>query len=108
MTDDLVKRLRDERLAMTRTEAADRIEQLERDLKTVLDREAATYARHDAKIEKLEREAILDAKLLADTQALLDNAVDALKTIAHLADGERVGGIASAVLAELEGGKRDD
>jgi hypothetical protein len=30
-TDDLVKRLRDEHLAMTRTEAADRIEQLERE-----------------------------------------------------------------------------
>jgi hypothetical protein len=114
MSDDLVKRLRDEHLAMTRTEAADRIEQLERDLKTVLDREAATYARHDAKSEKLEREKreaaldalaamgqaqeayeaqlkaeakvekleqehVLDAKLLADTQALLDKAVVALR-----------------------------
>ena len=103
-----------------------------------------------ARIEQLEREAILDAKLLADTQALLekaevvmreaadriqqlgrervaaiaaleesgrkrgetlallDKAADALKTIAHLADGERVGGIARAVLAEIEGGKRDE
>jgi hypothetical protein len=107
-----------------------------------------------ARIEVLERERVLDAKLLADTQALLDTAleavidaklvaeakvqaleaerdaalaaleesgrkrgetlalldkaVDALKTIAHLADGERVGGIARAVLAEIEGGKRDD
>ena len=32
MTDDLVKRLRDEHLAMTRNEAADRIEALERKL----------------------------------------------------------------------------
>lgn len=61
-----------------------------------------------ARIAWLEREAILDAKLLADTQALLDTAVDALKTIAHLADGERVGGIASATLAEIEEGKKDE
>ncbi len=80
MTDDLVKRLR-ERGGRTPTAAADRIEQLERDLKTVLDREAATYARHDAKSEKLEREAVLDAKLLADTQALLDKAVARVKPL---------------------------
>lgn len=61
-----------------------------------------------ARVEWLERERILDAKLLADTQALLDTAVDALKTIAHLADGERVGGIASATLAEIEEGKKDE
>jgi len=54
-----------------------------------------------ARVEWLERERVLDAKLLADTQALLDKAVVALKTIAHLADGERVGGIARAVLTEL-------
>jgi hypothetical protein len=58
-----------------------------------------------ARIEWLERERVLDAKLLADMQALLDKAVDALKTIAHLADGERVVGIARATLAEIEGGK---
>lgn len=38
------------------TDAEDRIEELERQLKTVLDREAATHARHDAKMEALERE----------------------------------------------------
>ncbi len=84
MTDEeLVKGLRQNALWVTTHEAADRIEQLE-------------------------REAILDAKLLADTQALLDKAVDALRRIAHLADGERVGGIASATLAEIEEGKKDE
>jgi hypothetical protein len=65
MTDNLVKRLRDlaeEWLEMCDdiheplTEAADRIEGLEAQLKTVLDREAETHRRHDAKIEAQAKE----------------------------------------------------
>ncbi|CAB4138363.1 hypothetical protein UFOVP330_15 [uncultured Caudovirales phage] len=47
----------------------------------------------EAKVEQLEREAILDAKLLADTQALLDTALEAV------IDAKLV---AEAKLAEVE------
>ena len=69
----------------------------------------------EERIETLEmvRDAVLAAleesgRKRGQTEALLDRAVDALRTIAHLADGERVGGIARAVLAEIEGGKKDE
>jgi hypothetical protein len=80
--EELVKGLRQNALWVTTHEAADRI-------------------------EALEREAVLDAKLLADTQGLLDKAVDALRRIADAADRKHVGDIARAVLAEIEGGKDD-
>jgi hypothetical protein len=60
MTDDLVKRIRDlaeewhemcDDIHEPLTEAASRIEDLEAQLKTVLDREAETHRRHDAKVE---------------------------------------------------------
>lgn len=72
MTDDLVAKLRDEdsyyrlqekhwcidaeELERQRLEAADRIEQLEAEVKTALHREAETTARYDAKIDALEAE----------------------------------------------------
>jgi predicted RNase H-like nuclease (RuvC/YqgF family) len=79
MTDKLIEQLRDEEsyyrwqekhwcvdfdlLERLHLEAANRIEDLEAQLKTVLDREAETHRRHDAKIEaqaaeieRLERE----------------------------------------------------
>jgi hypothetical protein len=55
-----------------------------------------------ARIEWLERERVLDAKLLADTQALLDTAVVALQNIAH-GGGYTDMQIARAALAEIEG-----
>ena len=71
MSDDLVKRLREYGHVGTVLEAADRIEELERQLKTVLDREAATYARHDAKMEAIE------ARLAKAVEALTAIAADA-------------------------------
>ncbi len=62
-----------------------------------------------ARIEALERERVLDAKLLADTQALLDKAVAALRGRMHCHDctcGEC--DHIRAVLAEIEGGKKDE
>jgi hypothetical protein len=108
MTDDLVKRLREryfrkgyeteteakERRQKEREEAADRIEQLEQRLEATKDKAEAAILdlmadrdRAEARVEVLVREAILDAKLLADTQALLDKAVVALRDCADLLDG---------------------
>ena len=98
MTDDLVKRLRVPDPCCeehhTQNEAADRIEQLE-------------------------REAILDAKLLADTQALLDTALEALRAFKDFDDMPtshkrpdvfelRVRRKLLSTLAEIEGGKKDE
>jgi hypothetical protein len=86
MTDDLVKRLRvgdyypdgdigyheisPGKVDALCEQAADRIEALTAELKTVLDREADTHRRHDAKIETLEaenerlREALMAAPII--------------------------------------------
>ena len=56
------------------------------------------------RIEALEREAILDAKLLADTQALLDTAVEFIQEVRRNGD-TRLASMAIAVLAEIEKGK---
>jgi 5'-deoxynucleotidase YfbR-like HD superfamily hydrolase len=53
MSDDLVKRLLDWPSVYAR-QAADRIDELEAQLKTVLDRETAAIARYDAKMEAAE------------------------------------------------------
>jgi septation ring formation regulator EzrA len=69
------------------------------------------------RIEQLERGRVLDAKLLADTQALLDKAVVALRDALdawdnHNKTGDMMQGHwvddARAVLAEIEGGKKDE
>ena len=72
MTDDLVKRLRDEHLAMTRNEAADRIEaltaQLEstlRDRKLILEERDRTFALMLVRAENAEAD-----------NARLQNAID--------------------------------
>jgi len=52
----------------TMHEAADRITALEAELKTVLDREAATIARYDSKLDALEAE---NARLAADKAGLM-------------------------------------
>ncbi len=88
MADDLVKRLRDiqGQAGLFASAAADRIEQLE-------------------------RERVLDAKLLADTQALLDKAVVAMRKAADGLDGyvgHGYGDYLRDVLAEIEGGKKDE
>ena len=116
MTDDLVKRLRlpwpkdgsgDEVtlpiwVLILTTEAADRIDELEVSLQAVLNREAATTARYDAKTDELE--------------AKLAKAVEGLREIAGFAEKEWVTpsgeappdvqnlcDIARATLAEIEG-----
>ena len=58
----------------------------------------------EACAEVLEREAILDAKLLADTQALLDTAVEFIQEVRRNGD-TRLASMAIAVLAEIEKGK---
>ena len=135
MSDDLVKRLREaaddehdwavdqdfwhEEILR---EAADRIEELEREKReAALDALAAmgqaqeayeAQLKAEACAEVLEREAILDAKLLADTQALLDTAVEFIQEVRRNGD-TRLASMAIAVLAEiapygLEGGKKDE
>jgi hypothetical protein len=68
MSDDLVKRLRDpstsSEASTARHQAADRIDELEVSLQAVLNREAATTARYDAKTDELE------AKLAKAVEAL--------------------------------------
>jgi len=69
MSDDLVKRLRDpstsSEASTARHQAADRIDELEVSLQAVLNREAATTARYDAKTDELE------AKLAKAVEGLL-------------------------------------
>ncbi len=140
MADDLVKRLRSladcdsragEPLGRAMREAAARIEQLEREKReAALDALAAmgqaqeayeAQLKAEACAEVLEREAILDAKLLADTQALLDTALEVLrechdalrdhgKLYPHMVKGFTLDAQnrAAVVLAVLEGGKKDD
>ena len=88
MTDDLVKRLRD----------VDHLCVEDCFLQSPL------YAYAADRIEALEREAILDAKLLADTQALLDTAVEFIQEVRRNGD-TRLASMAIAVLAEIEKGK---
>jgi FtsZ-binding cell division protein ZapB len=64
MTEELIKRLREDdtdpvmlkKAADTIETQAAEIEELRAQLKTVLDREAETHRRHDAKVEALEAE----------------------------------------------------
>ncbi len=83
MSDDLLELLRRGpeyiyRYVDADHKAADRIEQLERDLKTVLDREAATYERHDAKVEALERERDASTLRIKQLSDALEHARDSL------------------------------
>ena len=65
---------------------------------------ARIRAEYTDRIEALEREAILNAKLLADTQALLDTAVEFIQEVRRNGD-TRLASMAIAVLAEIEKGK---
>jgi hypothetical protein len=70
-------------------EAADRIEALTEQLKTVLDREAATTARYDAKTDELE--------------AKLAKAVRGLNAICVWGEDTYARDMARTTLAEIEG-----
>ena len=77
-------------------EMADRIEELEGQLKATLDRETASQKRHDEKVDALE------AKLAV--------AVEGFEELATLGNGDRHGNsfgnlIAQNYIAELKGGK---
>ena len=120
MTDDLqkpevslVKRLRDcspLTIALA-LQAADRIEALE------LGRETLVQA-HDAMVEILRqsgRKRIAAEARLAECEARLSKAVEALRLYACACDGgfchaneNFCGWTATAVLAEIEGGKKDE
>jgi hypothetical protein len=89
----------------------EKIEALTEQLKTVLDREAATTARYDAKTDELEAK-------LAECEARLGKAVEGLREIAGFAEKEWVTpsgeappdvqnlcDIARAIIAEIEGEK---
>jgi len=120
MTDDLVKKALDELGDVVRCRCDEAFR--DRDLQDPecncdsMDAVRVVIAR----VEWLEREAILDAKLLADTQALLDKAVVALRDVLRNIDEKGEGVVlivdllnAAAVLAEiapygLEGGKKDE
>jgi hypothetical protein len=101
MTDDLVKRLRDpstsSEASTARHQAADRIDELEVSLQAVLNREAATTARYDAKTDELE------AKLAKATEALRDMCAEFRGH--DLPYGSKAYLKATTVLAEIEGGK---
>jgi hypothetical protein len=101
MTDDLVKRLRmaDEYLPLGHDgwEAADRIDELEVSLQAVLNREAATTARYDAKTDELEaklaecleRNALLEARLGKAVDAAVDAGASLAAAISLLERGGR-------------------
>jgi hypothetical protein len=126
MSDDLVKRLRNpafgtetsERLLMV--VAADRIDELEVSLQAVLNREAATTARYDAKTDELEaklaecleRNALLEARLGKAVEALVSLVKQASTTSSRGAvTGPHWTHLTLAILkarttlAEIEGGK---
>lgn len=96
MTDkELIARLRDVYVDNTiRLTAADRIDELMRDLKTVLEREAETQVRHDNKIDALE--------------AKLAKAADVLREILFASNDDHTGNWLDALqcgqtlMAELE------
>jgi hypothetical protein len=93
--EELVKRLRDpstsSEASTARHKAADRIDELEVSLQSVLNREAATTARHDAKTDELE------AKLAKARSGLIE--------IFRIVPMHPAGDIARATLAEIEGEK---
>ena len=82
--------------------AADRIEQLSAQLKMVLEREAETHRRHEAREDTTREAALREAEALAE--AKLANAVEALRQIRAGAKFGPAWCIA-AVLAELEAGE---
>jgi hypothetical protein len=78
MTDkELVKRLLDfDKVTVgDARDAADRIEALTEQLKTVLDREAATHFRHDAKTDELEAKLAKAVELLKEARQDLEEYV---------------------------------
>lgn len=89
MSDDLVKRLGPilDRMDMTIEERAAhdaaRIAELEADLKCVLDREAATYGRHGARITALEDERDALVARVKELEGVLAKADDELKSAGY-------------------------
>lgn len=90
------------------TDAEDRIEELERQLKTVLDREAATYARHDTKMEDIE------VRLAKAVEALTEMRKRAMSTRGEQAYREIPAFVVRRcaeiirVIGKIGGGKTDD
>ena len=73
MSDALIQYLRDSKgWPRLGEEAADRIEELEAQLKTVLEREAATIARYDAKLDAAEAKLAEDIEALREVSQALD------------------------------------
>jgi hypothetical protein len=90
--------------------AADRIDELEVSLQAVLNREAATTARYDAKTYELEAKLAECLERNALLEARLGKAVEALREIYGNGDAtgrnpQLIANIARATLAELEGRK---
>jgi hypothetical protein len=97
MSDELVKRLRDEHLAMTRNEAAAAIEALTVKLAKMVEERDTLRLVIDANIEKHRSRA-------EAAEAKLAQAMEALREIAD-AFGCECGDAARATLAEIEGEK---
>ena len=115
--EELVKRLREGATWDDDVAAADRIEALTEQLKTVLDREAATHFRHDAKMDALEAKlakAVEGQKvkaleqILEERGAVFDAMVDAAEDAAgkDVSFNVVVGRALRAAIAEIKGEKR--
>jgi hypothetical protein len=96
MSDDLIKRLRDEHLPMTRNEVADRIEQLERENQQLTNTLGVMNTAWDQALDQRNKAEAKLAKAVNRLTDMRDNQTG-YRHVVHFRRG------ASVTLAELEG-----